>query len=272
MPTSSKDRRGFTEEEYKRELELHHIKLEKGHVASNIYRSQSDVVKEDPKSSVFRDFAEYGVHPARVVVQELVLSIPFLLSSLTAQQLELEVANLREKNTVSTISFRRPTVDEAYELISILNKTKDHMIPSWTPALKQYMTAANLFLFRVGSSDKIPQQLLTPSREMAMHDLTPLITRKIAVRELEERTLNDPGHWGSLAPESASLEDIHYLVGELMTNTAYTTAMREIVEWYKQAFRLTRIGEAINRLVKDHQKLLTTLRIQSSLSSMASGR
>lgn len=283
MAVTPRDRRDFTEAEYKRELELHHVKLEKGQSAGQIYRQQSMEIRQKPRSGVFRDFAEYGVHPARVVVQRPRLTIPLLLSLLTARQLAAEITNQKyrsegrktpetkwpeeeeaEKSELEMLGRQvrsYPSVDAAYELIKILNEKKSFV--GWTPPLQQYMSALNLLLFRVGGPDKLQAKFFIPPRDYAIMHLTPLvlINRKIATVEIVERHLKDPSHWGITDPDRASVTDIANLIAELMTTNAYTAGMREIVGWFKTAYRRTQVVALIENILNHQEAALVTVRV-----------
>jgi hypothetical protein len=276
----SRDRRDFTEAEYKRELELHHVKLEKGQSAALIYRKQPESVRDAPKSGVFRDFAEYGVHPARVVVQRFRLTIPFLLAALSAEQLAMEITNQKARTearkkdvpwpeeeevigrelTMSGGRVRRtPSVDAAYELIVLIQKAKNHV--GWTPAMQHYMSTLNLFLFRIGEPVKIRPQFLIPPRERAMADLTGLVSKKIAEKEIDQRRLKDPTHWAIADPQTITLVDVATLVGQLMKAAPYTQAMRDLVDWYKIAYRRSQYFTLIENILNQQERFLITIRV-----------
>lgn len=161
-----------------------------------------------------------------------------------------------------------PTPDAALELIGLLQKRKSYI--GWTPGLQHYMSALNFFLFRVGGPEKIPVRFLTPTRETGMLGLTHMISPKIVSRELEKRILKDPSEWNKLNLEKPSLTDTAILLQELMTTTAYTTDMREIVEWFKLAYRRAQITALIENVLNQQVMMLTTLRPRTSLKAAAS--
>lgn len=286
----SRDRRDFTEEEYKKELSMHHVKLERGQSAIALYRKQPTSVTGHPQTGVFRDFANFGVHPARVVVQSITLTIPFLVSALSADQLALEITNqLRRKPEdrktpeskwaeedeaaervliiTETGQVRQsPSPDAAFALIQLLQKRKSHI--EWTPAVRYYMSALNLFLFRIGTLGDLPPSYITPPRERAMYDLTGLITKKVASAELEQRMLKDPGHWADTSPEKATLAGIASLIGDLMTEEVYSSSMREIIEWYKMAYIMQQSWYIVRNVIDSNRKtMIMTVRVLGSLTT-----
>ncbi len=286
--TASRDRRDFTDEEYARELEKHHVEIIGRESPREAYRRQGSTVKENPKSGVFRDFAEYGVHPARVVLLRMRLTIPFLVSSLSADQLADEITNQKYRGdpprksssgdsespseadstplTISPDGIIRhiPSIDAAFELIEMLQKRKPNQFTEWTPPMQHYLSALNFYLYRMGGEvEEIAPMFLVPPRQRAMAELLPLIPRKIAIAEIQQRTLKDPTHWLTTVAEYATLQDIAHLIGELMTNTTYTSDMRGIIDWYRRAYHLMQIQELIKNVIKNQDKIVVNLRIRS---------
>jgi hypothetical protein len=283
--TTSRDRRDFTEEEYKRELGLHHVAIAKGESAGSVYRRQGAEVTGKPKSGVFRDFVEYGVHPVRVIVQKYRISIPFLVSLLSADQLAREITNQKqrtakkkddEKYDEDQEAQRRgvvlqsdghvrlpPSLDAAFELITVLQKRKSFV--GWTPAMQHYMSALNFYHFRMGGPDTIRMKFLTPDPQRAVIELTHLIPEKVLQKELEQRTLKDPGQWGSLAADKPTTTDIVQLIAELMLTTPYSINIREIVNWYKLAYAKQQLIILLLRVLDQQVSMITTLRPHSSL-------
>jgi hypothetical protein len=263
------------------------VKLETGDLPSAIYRRQPPSVRDKPKSGVFRDFAEYGVHPARVVVLNVEISVPFLVSMLTATQLSMEITNQRQRTAKKPDGSKYPEEEEAgsadlvigpggtirkppsgdaaHELITILRERKRYI--DWTTPMQKLISALNLYIFRQGTLESMPLKFVTPPRERAMLELTPLIPPALAKKEIENRALKDPGHWGTTNVESITLSDIAYLMGELMTTTAYTSEMRQVVEWYKNVYRRMQMQTLITNILNHEDIMIATLRVRSSLKA-----
>lgn len=283
----SRDKRDFTEAEYLRELEMHHVKLEKGQTASSLYRAQPASVKTRPQTGIFRDFFEYGVHPARVVVERIRITIPFLVSSFTPRQISMEITNQTQRKEARKKPDARwpeeeealkterpmitpsggvrfvPSLNAAYELVDLLRRRKKFI--EFTPALQYYISALNLYLFHVGDPSQIDIKFLTPPRSKAITDLIPIISKEIITNEIAKRRIHDPSHWSS-SPEAVTVNEAAQLIGELMSDTAYTFEMRQIIEWYKLAYRRGQITTMIERIILNQNEFLSVIRLRMPLT------
>lgn len=279
------DSKDFSEEEYKRELGFHHIKVPKGESAAAIYRQQGRAVSEKPRSGVFRDFKMYGVHPSRVAVQFARITIPFLVSSLSALQVASEITNQKartqekkpetkwseEEEAALAISVMTPTashirtpplMDSAFELINVLKERK--FFNPYAPGLQKVMSALNLYLFRFGNFD-LPPEYLVPSRERVLMELLPLVNRDTVMTEMKTRILVDPDRWSDSNPQDASPVDTASLLMDLMTTEATSSQMRLVVDWYRMAHRRRQTYELVERILQNSDLMVATVEIRNSL-------
>lgn len=286
-PSPVRDRRDFSEAEYKRELTLHSVKIEKGQVASIVYRQQGPNVKLRPRSGVFRDFYQYGVHPSYVTVRYFKLTIPFLVSTLSASQLASEITNQKnrreakvenkkweEEETAELAQFVvdergvvriPPTPDSALELIELLKKNKTYT--PYTPPLQYQMSAINLLFFL----QFVPRrEYLTPPLPRIVIELQPLIGDKHVLNEMKKRMLTDPSRWGEGVPvEKLSSGETSALLNELMTHRPITAEVREIIDWYKTAYRRIRLYELISNVLVNRDHIVPTIRLKQSVIEQA---
>lgn len=247
------------------------------------YRKQPETVTGKPKSGVFRDFAEYGVHPARVVVQKVLLTVPMLVHSMTARQLASEITNQKfraqkrkegekwEEELESTGTpievasdgtiVHRPSPDSAFSLIKVIQE-KSGSLGDWTSPLQRILSAFNFYLFREGGIEKAPVRFFIPLREKAALDLVPLLSDDVVTAEIKQRTLKDPSRWGMTTPKSVGTIDTINLIEELMTKAAFTSDMKQIIGWYKRAYQRSQVLELVNNILFYQEKMIVTLRIR----------
>lgn len=285
------DGRDFTEAEYARELSMHGVKLKGGELASVIYSKAGREITDRPRTGVFRDFQMYGVHPARVVVQHALLTVPFLVSVLTADQLATEITNqkartekrkpdtrwseeeaaaAREDFIVDGQIVSSPSPDSAYELIDLLKKRKS-FIP-YTPPLARYLHALNLYVFVYGSFSSVCSQYVTPQSTDVIAQLLPLvmINKKAADGEIAIRQLNDPAQWGRGDPSKARPIDVANLLIDAMTTTIQDSALRKVVDWFKLAHLRMQFYKFIHRILLYQSNLLSTVMLTRSLTETRS--
>lgn len=294
--TSSRDTRDFTDAEYRRELSLHHVEVGKDQNAGDVYRSQDETVTDNPKSGVFRDFAEYGVHPAVVVLLELRITIPFLTSLLTASQISDEITNQKrrdsktkkegtkwpeEKELEASSKFRvtpsgqireTPSAQMAYMLIRAISEGKNPR-PEWRPPMRQLMSALNFYYFKFGNpAETIPPAALIPPRRRAAIELLAIVPRSLLSEEIRNRAGRDPENWGQAASRFSgpSLEEMARLIADVMTQTVYNPTLRSIVDWYKTEYRRLAIVEMIQKILSESPTLVATVRASVSGRSPAS--
>ncbi len=59
------------------------------------------------------------------------------------------------------------------------------------------------------------------------------------------------------------------LIGDLMTETTYTSALRGIIEWYKTAYRERQIQALVQNVLNTAEDMIVTLRVRTSLAKAA---
>lgn len=283
MRQEEEDGRDFTEEEYKHELDLHHIAIPKYMSARAVYMGQdAKSVKKRPRSAVFRDFELYGVHPARVAVLYMKLTIPFLIQSLSSSQVKTEIIEQRyhkkkgddgtskpeEKEhgragyVISTEYIRNPpTIDAAFDLINTLSK-RERYIP-YTPPLQKVMSALNLYYYVFGSF-VLPTQYLIPDRETLTNELLLLVRKEIVLREIEGQIYEDPRNWGRLKPSSITIDEILDLLTALMTTRVSTSQMRLIITWYKAVNERRQTYALIYRILENSDRMIQTVQVAAT--------
>lgn len=286
-PWRAFDTKDFSEDEYKRELMFHHIKIGPGDNAAATYQSNYDALFGKPRSGVFRDFKMYGVHPARVAVQHARITIPFLVSSLSATQLATEITNQKARKTPkkpaddpsvkwseeddAALSGRAilpsgyvlnpPLVDSALELIQLFQKADKPFI-AYAPPMQRLMSALNLYYFVFGNFD-LPRMYLVPTQQQVAMELMPLVSQSAVIEEIRARIIRDPGRWGDSTGKSASTADTLALLMELMTTEAETTQMRHIVNWYRLAHRRRQTYAVIERTLAHSDQMIETVQIRN---------
>lgn len=245
----------FTDDEYARELELHHIKILPKESPARAYRKTPPQVKANPKSGVFRDFVQYGVYPARVVVQQVVISIPFILKNLSREQIEAEIKNQNPSLLQKKPLVFKDKLEAAYALIlSLRNRGK--LSVHYTPPLKRFMVGLNLYFAR---GEKF---VISPPRRKDLLMLLPLISEKAALNEIRLRAREDPDRWNLIVKDKE--QEIVSLLGELMTTHVYASDLREVVEWFKKAFLRMQLYKFLDDILKHYTMFVSTIPISFS--------
>lgn len=248
----------FTEDEYERELELQHVEIPARKSASETYKKLPQEVKDNPRSGVFRDFVQYGVYPARVVVQYAVITIPFILKSLTEKQLSNEI--IAQGGVVNNDKKKSP-LENAYILIDAYKKNKNSA--KYSGAMKRYLSALNLYFFRFGGFDGVCRDFLVPKRKDLIM-LAPLIPEDFLRKELEEQFNDDPTQWQKDFKELRDpSREYEILLVESMTNRILTSNLRGIVEWFKKAYRRERLYELLGKITQDYKYLIPVVRLKA---------
>ena len=283
------DGRDFTEAEYIRELTQHRIKVENGQSAAAVYRQNYAAIFNRPRTGIFKDFFLYGVHPAQVSVLSFTLTIPFLVSSLTAKQLAAEITNQRartekkkpdtkwpeeEQATKSSVIIspqgtlqNSPTPDAAYELVELLRKRKK-FIP-YTPPLRRLLSALELYNFVYGGFDKVKPQFFIPQRDDLVM-LLPLImlNKSAAQSEIHEKQQREPSQWGLSDPSKASLSQIAELLVSVMSTAIYTSNLRKVVDWFKKDFMRMKIYKLIDNILIHKNDMISVVTLVRPLSEV----
>lgn len=236
----------FSEKEYRRELDLHEIKIRKGQTAKDTYAQHAKELLQFPKSGVFRDFKNYGVYPARVQVVTLHLTIPFLARFLSAFQVREEIINqqfndarkkevsekFKQEGNKEKLLRSYPSLGDCYTLIQLFQRRSKESarrsfpkISSYTPVLLQYMTIINgLRYFNI----PIQRKLLRIRREYTPY-FTALIPVNIISNEIAARNKEDPRRWNTARQQSLNSKIAEELIIELITRDASTHHMKEIM-------------------------------------------
>lgn len=286
FPTRAKplDTKEFTEKEHARELEFHHVKKSPGASAIAVWRAQSKTVRDNPQTGVFKDFFKYGVHPARVAVQHVRLTIPMICSLLSSRQLAAEVVKQRERkrekdeqifpeeklardvivfDPVANIVRNPPSTDQALELVQVLRKRleRGHGVDYDGP-LQMVMSCLNLIRYMRFDP---PDEWFVPSRDKVISDLMPLVNKGIAVKELKGELREDPAtlsHYSHQTAREVNVEEVLDMVQHLMTHEPSTSVMRELIGWFKIAHTRDVTVALIRSISDNHPQLLPVIEVR----------
>ncbi len=223
--TSMFDPERFGEDDYKKELDLHEIKIPKRSTAKRTYTLLSHDLLKEPKSGVFRDFVEYGVYPVRVSVNRLPVDIPLLVKFFDESQLEVEIVNQSKQNERQKIQQllkekNHSFVENCYTLIRELEDRKYGPYRRYGPILHKIMVTVNILTyFSVPFMRKI-----TKVREQNISYLFNSLPPKIIHDEIQERRRIDPGY-----TEFGRQISIPEMIMDLTLRKPYTPMMREII-------------------------------------------
>lgn len=278
----------FSEIEYKRELDMHEIKIRKGQTAKETYAKHAKELLQFPKSGVFRDFKNYGVYPAKVQVVTLHLTIPFLVRFLSAFQVREEIINqqfndqrkkeinekFKQEGSKEKLLRSYPSLGDCYTLIQLIQRRyKESVrrsfpkISFYTPPLRQYMTIINgLRYFNI----PLQRKLLRIRREYTPY-FTALIPVNIISNEIAVRNREDPRHWNASTKQLNS-RMAEELIVELVNRDANTHHMREIMRNLRKITFRHEFYNILERLRDTKEYFFPSIRIVISSSDERRGK